>query len=106
MNYSFGKNICAELVNTGGAAGERLITDEFSTDFDEMGIFVLNKDQTFKICSTFLDPTKFSILVQHLFIFHHFYHVRPIYLNSYVCGFFSQKETVIFQIKLCINYFI
>ncbi len=66
MNYSFGKNICAELVKTGGAAGEWLITDEFSTDFDEMGIFVLSKDQTFKIWSTFLDPAKFSILVIHL----------------------------------------
>jgi hypothetical protein len=26
MNYCFGKNICAELVNSGGAAGEWLIT--------------------------------------------------------------------------------
>jgi hypothetical protein len=66
MNYSFGKNICTELVITGGAAGERLITDEFSTDLDEMGIFVLNEDQTFRICATFLDPAKFSILVIHL----------------------------------------
>jgi hypothetical protein len=56
MNYSFRKNICAELVITGGAAGEWLITDEFSTDLDEMGIFVLGKDQTFRICATSLDP--------------------------------------------------
>jgi hypothetical protein len=68
MNYSFGKNICAELVNLGGAAGKWLITDEFSTDLDEMDIFVLNKDQTFRICATFLDPAKFSILVIHLFL--------------------------------------
>jgi hypothetical protein len=68
MNYSFGKNICAELVNTGGAAAKWLITDEFSTDLDEMGIFVLSKDQTFKICATFLDPAKFCILVIHLLI--------------------------------------
>ncbi len=67
MNYSFGKKNCAELVNTGGAAGEWLITDEFSTDFDEMGVFVLSKDQTFRICATFLDPTKFSILAIDLF---------------------------------------
>jgi hypothetical protein len=66
MNYSFGKNICAELINTRGAAGEWLITDEFSTDLDEMGIFVLSKDQTFRLCATFLDPAKFSILVIHL----------------------------------------
>ncbi len=50
MNYSFGKNICAESVNSGGAVGEWL-TDEFSTDLDEMGIFVLSKDQTFRICA-------------------------------------------------------
>jgi hypothetical protein len=49
MNYSFGKNICAELVNSGGAAGKWLITGEFSTDLDEMDIFVLSKDQTFRI---------------------------------------------------------
>jgi hypothetical protein len=61
MNYSFRKNICAGLINSGSAAGEWLITDEFSTDLDEMGIFVLSKDQTFRICATFLDPAKFSI---------------------------------------------
>jgi hypothetical protein len=66
MNYSFGKNICAELINTSGAAGEWLITDEFATDLDEMCIFVLSKDQNFRICATFLDPAKFSILVIHL----------------------------------------
>ncbi len=66
MNYNFGENISAELLNTGGDAGEWLITDEFSTDLDEMGIFVLSKDQTFRICATFLDPAKFSILVIHL----------------------------------------
>ncbi len=68
MNYSFGKHICAELVNMRGAAGEWLITDEFSTDFDEMGIFVLSKAQTFRICATFLDPAKFTILVIHLIL--------------------------------------
>jgi hypothetical protein len=66
MNYSFGKKSSAELVNTGGAAREWLITDEFSTDLDEMGIFVLSKDQTFRICATLVDPAKFSILVIHL----------------------------------------
>ncbi len=35
MNYSFGKKTWAELLNTRGAAGEWLITDEFSTDLDE-----------------------------------------------------------------------
>jgi hypothetical protein len=66
MNYSFGKKNWAELVNTRGAARKWLITDEFSTDLDEIGIFVLSKDQTFRICATFLDPAKFSILVIHL----------------------------------------
>ncbi len=70
MTYSFGKNICAELVNTGGAAGEWLITDEFSSDLDEMGIFVLSKDQAFRICATFLEPANFSILVIHLLKMH------------------------------------
>jgi hypothetical protein len=60
MIYSFGRNVCAELVNTRGAAGEWLIIDEFSTDLDEMGIFVLSKDQTFRICATFLDQQNFS----------------------------------------------
>jgi hypothetical protein len=69
MNYSFGKKSCAELVNTGGAAGEWLITDEFSSDLDEMGIFELSRNQNFRICATFLDPPKFSILVIHLLLF-------------------------------------
>ncbi len=68
MNYSFGKNVSAELVNMRGAAGEWLITDEFSTDLDEMDIFVISKDQTFRICATFLDPAKFSISVIYLII--------------------------------------
>jgi hypothetical protein len=68
MNYSFGKKSCAELINTRGAAEEWLITDEFSTDLYEMGIFVLSKDQTFRICATFLDPAKLSILVIHLIL--------------------------------------
>ncbi len=66
MNYSFGKKNWAELVKPRGAAGKWLITDEFSTDLDEMCIFVLSKDQTFRICATFLDPAKFSIIVIHL----------------------------------------
>ncbi len=41
----------------GGAAGEWLIIENFSTDLDEMGIFVLSKDHTFRIC---------AILVIHL----------------------------------------
>jgi hypothetical protein len=68
MNYRFGKNICAELVNMRGAAGEWLITDELSTDLDEMDIFVISKDQTFRICATFLDPAEFSILVIYLIL--------------------------------------
>ncbi len=49
----------------GGAAGESVITHDFSTDFDEMGFFVISKDQTFRICATFLDLAKFSILVMY-----------------------------------------
>jgi hypothetical protein len=70
MNYRFGKNICAELVKTGGAAGEWLITDEFSSDLDEMDIFVISKDQTFRICATkifhFSHTFNYSTLVQNI----------------------------------------
>jgi hypothetical protein len=83
VNYSFRENICAELGNTGGAAGELLITDEFSTDLDEMGIFVLSKDQSFRICATFLDPAKFSILVIHLILV---YNYPFLHLLSHVEG--------------------
>ncbi len=69
MNYNFEKIICVGLAFIGGAAGEWVITHEFSTDFDEMGSFVVGKDQTFRICATFPDPAKFSILVIHLFIY-------------------------------------
>ncbi len=63
MNYNFEKKICAGLAFMGVAAGEWVITHEFFTDSDEMGIFVISKDQTFRICATFPDPAKFSILV-------------------------------------------
>jgi hypothetical protein len=69
MNYSFGKKYCAELVNTGGAAGEWIITDEFSTDLDEMGIFPLSKDQTFRnqnVCH-FPESSKIFHFSIHLF---------------------------------------
>ncbi len=84
MNYNLEKNICAELVNTGGAAGEWLITDEFSTDLDKMGIFVLSKDQTFRICATFLDPAKFSILVIHLIV--------------------QRKKSIVFSLKILSHF--
>jgi hypothetical protein len=68
MNYRFGKNICAELVKTGGAAD--LITDEFSSDLAEMDIFVISKDQTFRICATkifhFSHTFNYSTLVQNI----------------------------------------
>jgi hypothetical protein len=32
-----------------------------------MGIFVLSKDQTFRISATFFDPAKLPILVIHIF---------------------------------------
>jgi hypothetical protein len=68
VNYSFEESICAGLAYTGGAAGKWVITDEFSTNFDEIGILVISKVQTFRICTTFLDPAKFSVLVIHLVI--------------------------------------
>jgi hypothetical protein len=68
MNYNFGKKYLCRISISGGAAGEWLITDEFSTYLDKMDIFVISKDQTFRICATFLDPAKFFILVIHLVV--------------------------------------
>jgi hypothetical protein len=36
MNYNFEKSICAGLAYTEGSTGEWVITNKFSTDFDEM----------------------------------------------------------------------
>jgi hypothetical protein len=51
---------------TGGAAGIWAV-DLFSTTyFGEMIIFVVSKDQTFRIRCTLMNPEQFLILVTHL----------------------------------------
>ncbi len=51
----------------GGAAGIWAMYFLSSTNFDKIIIFGLNKDQTFRIRSTFMNPGQFLILVSHLF---------------------------------------
>jgi hypothetical protein len=51
---------------TGGAAGIWAMHFFGHTYFDEITIFVLSKDQTFRIRSTFGNPEQFLILVTHL----------------------------------------
>ncbi len=50
----------------GGATGFWAMHIFSSTDFEEIIIFGLSKDQTFRIWSTFMDPEQFLILVTHL----------------------------------------
>ncbi len=72
MNYNFEKIICVGLAFMGGAAGEWVITHEFSTDFDEICIFVVGKDQTFRICATFPESSK-------IFHFSHTFNIKNLY---------------------------
>jgi hypothetical protein len=44
-----------------------------TTYFDEIIIFELSKDQTFRIWSTFMNPEQFLILVLYLMVFHEFF---------------------------------
>ncbi len=55
---------------TSGAAGFRAMHIFSSTYFDEIIIFELSKDQTFRIWSTFMNPEQFLILVLYLLISH------------------------------------
>ncbi len=51
---------------TSGAAGFLAMHIFSSTYFDEIIIFELSKDQTFRIWSTFMNPEQFLILVLYL----------------------------------------
>jgi hypothetical protein len=51
----------------GGATGIWPCFFFSSTDCDEISIFGLNKDQTFRIWSPFMDPEQILILVTYLF---------------------------------------
>jgi hypothetical protein len=52
---------------TGGAAGIWAV-DLFSTNFGEIIIFVVSKDQTFRIRCTLMNPEQFFILVPYLIL--------------------------------------
>ncbi len=56
----------------GGAAGIRAMHFFSSVYFDEIIIFGLSKDQTFRIRSTFMNPEQFLIL-GHTFIYRFFF---------------------------------
>jgi hypothetical protein len=58
---------CVKIyLRTSGAAGFRAMHIFSSTYFDEIIIFELSKDQTFRIWSTFMNPEQFLILVLYL----------------------------------------
>ncbi len=53
---------------TGGGAGARAVVNLSSTDYGEIIIFGLSKDQTIRNWSTLMDLEQFLILVTYLFI--------------------------------------
>ncbi len=69
MNLWFEKNFSWGSLCTGGAAVIWAVDFFSTTDFDENIIFVLSKDQTFRIRCTLMNPTQFLILVTHLTIY-------------------------------------
>ncbi len=66
VNFLFEKNFCGGLWFRGGAAGVLAMDLFSSTYFDENIIFVLSKDQSFRIRCTLMNPAQFLILVTHL----------------------------------------
>ncbi len=72
MIYNFEKKNGGGSLCTGGAAGIWAMHIFSPTCFDEISIFGLSKDQTFRIWSTFMDPEQFLILVPYLNIVYSF----------------------------------
>ncbi len=70
MNFSFEKNFGGGSLCTRGAAGICAMHIFSSTYFDEIIIFGLSKDQTFRIWSTFMNPEQFLILVPYLLLYY------------------------------------
>ncbi len=66
MNFPFEKIFGGALVYMSGAAGIWAMHIFSTTYFDEISIFGLSKDQTFRIWSTFMNPKKILILVPYL----------------------------------------
>jgi hypothetical protein len=64
------KNFSGGSLFTGGAAGIWPVVFFSSTYFGEINIFGLSKDQTFRICSTFMNPEQFLLLVTYLLVFY------------------------------------
>ncbi len=62
------KKISGGSLCTGGAAGIWPVVLFGTTYFGEINIYGLSKDQTFRICSTFMNPEQFLLLVTYLFI--------------------------------------
>jgi hypothetical protein len=59
-----------------------------------MGIFVLSKDQTFRICATFLDPAKFFILVIHLIEKSKIENLLTLFQLTPLVGFLAMAEKI------------
>ncbi len=76
---------------TRGAAGFRAMHIFSSTYFDEIIIFELSKDQTFRIWSTFMNPEQFLILVLYLLLFKFYFRKDVAECNNVI------KETGVFQ---------
>ncbi len=66
MNFCLEKISSEELVWMGGAAGVWAVELFGTTNLGDIIIFVLSKDQSFRIRSAFGDPEQFLILVSHL----------------------------------------
>ncbi len=68
INFWFEKNFNGGSLCTGGAAGTRAVVNLSSTDYGEIIIFGLSKDQTIRNWSTLMDLEQFLILVTYLLI--------------------------------------
>ncbi len=78
MNFPFEKNYGEGSLCTRGAVGIWAMHIFRTTYFDEISIFGLSKDQTFRIWSTFMNPEQFLILVLYLMLFKNTFYFFPI----------------------------
>ncbi len=96
MNFSFEKNFGGGSLCTGGAAGIWAMHIFRTTYFDEISIFWLSKDQTFRIWSTFMNPEQFLILVPYLILWE-----NEVLFCNYSSKIFNMSRN--FCILCCIN---
>jgi hypothetical protein len=66
INFPFEKNFNGGSLCTGGVAGTRAVVNLSSTDYGEIIIFGLSKDQTTRNWSTLMNLEQFWILVTYL----------------------------------------